>query len=512
MTPSANPPDRKQENIASLPALVSKGWQWLFFQGGHLREKVVRGGVWLVMGDVFNRAAGLVKLAVLGRLLAPHDFGLLGIAMVILNAIRYFTETGFNASLIQRAGDIRPYLNTAWTVQILRSTGVALTLALAAPLGAWFFDNSAATAVIRVVGIVTLINGFTNPSVVYLRKELDLRREVFWKMPGAVAGLAAAVVFGFWFRNVWALVISVIAAQAVETALSFRVVPYRPRMQLDWEKARELFRFGRWIFWFNIVGFFGLYTDSLATAKLLGATALGFYQVTAQLSTLPTTQIAMHLRGVMFPAFAQLQKSRDLRRIFLKTLEALAWVVIPLGTFLSIFAKPIVWLVLGPKWMSITPVLQVLAWAGVGTALASIANPLLMGIGVPNLAVRNSVLKVAILSCLIYPLAVRLGIFGVALALTSATLAATVYNFGLVVRVLEADWWQLVKGFRGGIMGSMPFLIAGFVRLGPWTWVEIPAAALAVAAYLAMLLPALKSHLAPRKVEESTGSGSVAEA
>ncbi len=512
MTLPANPSNAKQEKGASVASLASKGWKWLFSQGGHLKERVVRGGIWLVMGDVFNRAAGVAKLAVLGRLLAPRDFGLLGIAMVILNAIRYFTETGFNASLIQRSDDIRPYLNTAWTVQILRSTGVALTLAVAAPLGAWFFENTAATAVIRAVGLVTLINGFTNPSVVFLRKDLDLRREVFWKVPGAVAGLLTAVVFGFWFRNVWALVISVIAAQAVETILSFQVVPYRPRLQLDWEKARELFRFGRWIFWFNVVGFFGLYTDSLATAKLLGATALGFYQVASQLSTLPTTQIAMHLRGVMFPAFAQLQKSPDLRRIFLKTAEALAWVVIPLGTFLSVFASPIVWLVLGAKWVSITPVLQVLAWTGVGTALASIANPLLMGIGVPNLAVRNSVLKVAILGVLLYPLAVRYGTLGVALSITSATLAATVYNFALVLRVLEADWWQLMKSFRGGILGSVPFLIAGAIRLAPWAWAAIPAAVLAVAAYLAMLLPALKAHVVPRQAGGSPGPGREANA
>lgn len=492
--------------------LLSLGWQWLFSHGGQLKEKVLRGGVWLILGDVFNRTAGLLKLAFLGRLLAPHDFGLMGIAMVILSGVQYFTETGFNASLIQKAGDIRSYLNTAWTVQILRSTGVALSLVIGAPLGAWFFENPGATPVIRAVGLITLLYGFTNPSVIYLRKELDFRREVVWKLRGALTGLLVAVPAALWYRNVWALVLSVIAAQATETILSYRVVPYRPQFQLDWQKARELFQFGRWIFWFNVVGFFGLYTDSLATGKLLGATALGFYQVASQLSTLPTTQIATHLRGVMFPTFAQLQKSPDLPRIFLKTLSALAWVVIPLGCFLCVFAQPIVWLVLGAKWIAVSPTLQVLAWAGVATALASIANPLLMGIGVPKLALRNSVLKVIVLGILIYPLTVKLGILGVALALTVSTLAAAAYNFALVLQVLQVGRWELAKALRGGVLGSVPFLVAGVSRLAHFGWLEIPLAAVAIGAYLAMLLPAMKSHLRSREVSGAVTPGSVAEA
>lgn len=505
--------DKKRERPESLAGLVSTGWKWLFLQGGHLKEKVLRGGIWLVLGDAFNRAAGIVKLAILGRLLSPHDFGLMGIAMVILNGIQYFTETGFNTSLIQKPGDVRPYLHTAWTVQILRSAGVALTLVLAAPLGARFFDNLEATAVIRAVALITLLRGFTNPSLVYLRKDLDFRPEVLLKLCGSLAGLLVAVAVALRYRNVWALVLSVIAAQAVETVLSYQVVPYRPRFQLDWEKARELFRFGRWIFWFNVVGYFGLYTDSLVTGKLLGAAALGFYQVASQLSTLPTTQIAMHLRGVMFPAFAQMQKSPDLPRIFLKTLSALSWVVIPIGSFVCVFAEPIVGLVLGPKWISIRPTLQVLAWAGVGTALGGIANPLLMGIGVPKLAVRNSILKVLVLGILIYPLTTRLGILGVALALTLASLAAAAYNLVLALQVLKLSGWELAKGLRGGLVGSVPFLIAAvIIRLSQIPWIEIAIAVIAIAAYLALVLPALKTHLAQRSVIRNAGPGSASEA
>ena len=116
-----------------LRSMFRTAVDWLVSSRGSLKERTTRGGIWLLLGDGLNRAAGLLKLAVLGRLLAPRDFGLLGIALLVQQLIESFSQTGISSALIHKRGEIQDYLNSAWTVQIIRGSAIAALLFLAAP-------------------------------------------------------------------------------------------------------------------------------------------------------------------------------------------------------------------------------------------------------------------------------------------------------------------------------------------------------------------------------------------
>src|SRR5262249_46929099 len=87
---------------------------------GSLRQKVLWGGVWVFLTKGLVRFADFIKFAVLARLISPADFGLMGIALFVLGCLETFTETGYTTALIQKQGDIRPYLDTTFTIQALR--------------------------------------------------------------------------------------------------------------------------------------------------------------------------------------------------------------------------------------------------------------------------------------------------------------------------------------------------------------------------------------------------------
>ncbi len=472
--------------------------RWLFAVGGPLREQVVRGGIWLLIGDGLARLASLLKLVVLGRLLSPNDFGLMGIAIVLLNWLESFTQTGINAALIQRAGTIRPYLDTAWTIQVLRGLGLALALASAAPLGARFFGNPEATQVIRAIALVTLLRGFANPGVIHLRKEMNFRREVTWRLSGLVAGLLVAIPVAFKYRSVWALVASVVFAQAAETLASYWIEAYRPRLRLDWAQMRELLQFGRWFFVSNVVSFVGLYVDSLSVGKILGATALGFYQMAQQLALVPAAQLGTHLQGVIFPAFSKLQTPQSLKRAFLQTLTLVCALVVPLAWFLSIFAEELVRVVLGSKWGPISPLLRILAWAAIATAVTRVTTSLLHAAGRPDLQVRASLQEAVLVACLLYPLITTFGIRGAALAVTAAAYWSMGYQLLLVARLLEPTGLEWLGVMKIGATGSVPFLVAGLFIAHALSPSLLVIAGLTIGAYLGILGPALWFQLGLR--------------
>ena len=85
-----------------------------------LSHRVVKGGFWVFALRITDRVFYIIKLIILARILAPHDFGLLGIAMLTMMTLETFSQTGFQAALIQKKENIEAYLNSAWTVGIIR--------------------------------------------------------------------------------------------------------------------------------------------------------------------------------------------------------------------------------------------------------------------------------------------------------------------------------------------------------------------------------------------------------
>ena len=475
--------------------MITRSARWLLSSAGPLQERVLRSGVWLVAGDAAARAAGMLKVAILGRLLSPSDFGLMGVAVVLLGWLDYFTQTGITAALIQWPGTIGAYLDVAWTIQVLRGVGLAAIIAAVAPLWARFFDAPGAADVIRLAALVPLLRAFVNPAVVYLRKEVDFRREVLWRLSGVTAGLVVAIPAALAWRNVWALVSSVVAAQAVETACSYLIEPYRPRLRPDPAQMRELFRLGRWFFWANVVSFVGLQLDSLGVGKILGATALGFYQMAHQLAFLPASQLGTHVQGVIFPAFSKLAAEVDLRRALFRTLTLVASAVIPVAFFMTLFADPVVVLVLSQKWRPIAPVVKALAWAGATAALTKVTGPLLQAAGRPELHMRASVHETLVLAALLYPLTRVFGISGAALAVLIASLWLLAVQGVLVARLFGPIGRDVLRVMKAGLLCSSPFLVAApLVPLSAPRSLWVLAAA-SLTAYLGILATVIRSQV-----------------
>lgn len=477
---------------------------WLNANTGSLKEQVVRGGTWLTFAQGVSRLAGIAKFAVLGRLLAPTDFGLLGIAVLVETWFESFTQTGLNSALIQKRENIRPYLNTAWTVQLIRGILITGVIFVGAPFAARFFGSPEATSIIRTVAFSPLVAACCNPAVVYLRKHLDFRKDVLWRFSGVIAGLVAGVVLALLLRNVWALVLSLLCAKIADTVASYWIVPYRPRFDISRDRLRELMVFGKWISWSIALLFLEREMDSLAVGRLLGAPALGYYQVSHQLATVPAAQIGWQVDAVLFPAFSKIEGLSALRGMFLSSLRLSALIVVPGSCFIAVFAEPLVRIVLGVRWISIVPVVQILVWTGIARALTGIVNPIFLGLGHPKWPALALLLKIVILAGSFYPLLKSFGIAGVAMALTAASAISLLLQFFLVRKMLCLDYRDLLGATKPALLGAGLFLVAGFLapaQLSIWLLLAVVASG---TAYLAVLVTVLRSVFSLR-VEQAEG-------
>jgi lipopolysaccharide exporter len=447
-----------------------------FFDTPHraadLRTRVVRGGFWVFALRITDRLFRLARTIVLARFLAPADFGLFGIALLAMSALETFSQTGFNVALIQKKGDTKPYLDTAWTVQVIRGIILALILFAIAPYVARFFEAPAAKPILQVIGLSVLFQGFVNIGVVCFQKELEFHKQFVYIFSGTFVDISVAISAAFLLRNVWALVFGLLAGNLVRMVVSYLIHPYQPRLRFNQQQFKELFGFGRWVLGSSILMFLITQGDDALVGKVLGVTALGFYQLAYTLSNLPATEISHVISQVTFPAYSKLQDNLPrLREAYLKVLQITAFLSFPITGLIFVLAPDFTKIFLGEKWMPMVPAMQVLVLWGLIRSMGATTGPIIYAVGRPKILTKYQLCQLIMLIILIYPFTMRWGILGASLAVLFTSVGANALAFYAAIKITNCGIYNFVRTVGFPLTSSLAAILSVFL-LKVW-WVVL---------------------------------------
>lgn len=401
-------------------------------------KSALKGISWMGALRGSTRLMAFVKIAILARILTPEQFGLFGIALLVLAFLEIVTETGINVFFVQEEGKLKDYLNTAWVVSIARGVLMSMVLLALSPLIASFFKSPELASILYLMALVPFLRGFINPSIVRFQKELQFNKEFALRVPVYLIDAIVAVLLGYITKSAASLVYGLAAGVLLEIALSFYFIKPRPRFKFEFQKVKRVIDRGKWL---TAAGFFNyLFTqgDDIVVGKMLDTNALGLYQVPYRISTLPIQEVGEVLNKVTFPVYTKIQGDRKrLFKAFMKILLGTASLVIPFGLLLIFFPKQIILIVLGTQWLETAAVLQTLAVFGVIRSLTGSAYPVYLSVKKQEYATGVTLLSIFGMGITIIPLVNRLGILGAAYS----ALIGAIVSIPLVV-------YYLVKIFR----------------------------------------------------------------
>jgi len=430
-----------------------------FNSGEGLSQRVVRGGFWVFLLRITQQLFNFVRLVILARILSPNDFGLMGIALLTMATLDTFSQTGFQQALIQKKKDIKSYLDSAWTVLILRGFILFAILYFIAPYTATFFNAPEAKPIIQAIGFAVLFQAFTNIGVIYFQKELEFNKQFIYQLSGTLADFAVAISAVLILKNVWALVLGLLAGNFARFVVSYLIHPYRPHLTFDLGKAKELFGFGKWVLGSSILVFLITQGDDIFVGKLLGATALGFYQMAYRISNMPATEITHVISQVTFPAYSKLQENIPrLREVYLKVLQVTAFLSFPIAGLIFVLAPDFTKIFLGEKWMPMVPAMQVLCIFGVTRSLNATTGPIFQAVGKPSILTKISFVQLFFLAIIIYPFANVGKLVGISWAVTLANLLCFVIAFREALKIIQESKGKIVSVVLPSILVTLTII------------------------------------------------------
>lgn len=287
-----------------MSAVTQSRWH-RFTRSDGLGARIMRSSALTVVGYGGSQVLRLASNLILTRLLFPEAFGLMGLVWIFLVGLNNFSDIGINTSILQnKRGDDAKFLDTAWSLQIIR--GVVLwmaTVALAVP-AAQFYDAPQLVELLPVVGLTFLVQGLRPTRLDQAQRHLKLGFVTVIDLGAQVIGLTVGVVFAWVTGSVWALVINALTTNVMQLLFYTLFLPGH-RNRLGWEKAalRDLLQFGSWIFLATVAGFLLAQGDKIVLGKYLSLNALGIYTIGYFLASFPLMLGGVVVRRILIPVY-----------------------------------------------------------------------------------------------------------------------------------------------------------------------------------------------------------------
>ena len=260
-----------------------------YLTGDSYRARAIRSTGMTLLNFGGDNALRLIANLVLTRLLFPEAFGLMALITVVTAAALMFSDFGFLGAVIQDPrGEEPAFLNTVWTMQIIRGVILAgLIMGFSGQIAA-FYDEPMLAQMLLVSAFVPLIKGMESTKMLMANRTLQLERATAIRLSAQLFGAIATVVLAYWLESVWALVLGNLFGPTLLVTLSHKVMSGHSN-RLGFERAafNALIKYSSFIFIASIAGFFGNHGDRAVLGKYVMLDELAIYGIALTLAAVP---------------------------------------------------------------------------------------------------------------------------------------------------------------------------------------------------------------------------------
>jgi O-antigen/teichoic acid export membrane protein len=281
-------------------------------EGDSLLARVLRAGSVTLFGNIGSQVLRFASNLLLTRLLFPSAFGLMAIAQSILTAANLLSDVGLSQAVVRsKRGHEQPFLNTIWTLQIVKGLMILAIMTAAGPIAASAYGQPALVLIMPALGLATVISGFASTNVDLVNRKIEVGRLTVIEIGAQVVGIVVMLAWARWQPTPWALVGGNLASALARTVASFWML-HGPGNVLAWDKSvvREVWQFGGWVMVSSGVTFLVGEGRNLLNAALVDASVLGMLVISSTLAFVVWNAIQQISGRVLFPAYAEVWRER----------------------------------------------------------------------------------------------------------------------------------------------------------------------------------------------------------
>lgn len=392
------------------------------------RKKVFSNLIWRFMERGGSQAVSFVVSIVLARLLEPELYGSIALVLVITSILQVFVDSGMATALIQKKDTDDLDFSSVFYFNLAFCLLLYAGLFLAAPLIGRFYGDSSLVPVIRVLGITIVVSGVKNVQQAYVAKTMQFRRFFFATLGGTLFSAAVGIAMAYMGYGIWALVMQQLLNTAVNTAILWLTVGWKPQRCFSLQRLKVLVAYGWKILVSALLDTVYLKLYQVVVGLKHTSSDLAFYNKGDQYPNLLVENINSSIDSVLLPVLSAEQEQREhVREMTRRAVKTSTYIMFPMMAGLAICAEPFVRLLLTEKWLPCVPYMQIFCVMYAFYPLHTANLNAIKAMGRSDIFLKLEIIK-KLISTVLLVAAVSFGVYAIALSQLLSCLIAMAVN------------------------------------------------------------------------------------
>ena len=338
-----------------------------------LKSKTISGMIWSAVQKFGNMGISFISNIVLARMLTPDDYGCIGMLAIFIVISNTFVDGGFGSALIQKKEPTQQDYSTIFWWNIFVSSVLYGVLYLSAPFIAEFYHMPLLSSVLRVQGIVLIINSLNIIQTNQLRKQLKFKRLANVTIIAHVVAAISAIGLAWKGWGVWALVAQQIIANLGISIMLWILNKWVPNLCFSKESFKQLFGFGSFILISNLINSFCNNIQGVLIGRFFPPAVMGYYTQAHKLEAIASQSFSGVVDQVSYPVLSKFQNDdKAMKSVLQKLMVSLSFVTFPMMLILILVAEPLIMLLYGEQWLNSISYFQILCVAGIAMCLQGV--------------------------------------------------------------------------------------------------------------------------------------------
>jgi O-antigen/teichoic acid export membrane protein len=430
-----------------------------------LKAKAVKGAGINVTTQFIIIVFQTLGVIVLARLLTPKDFGLVAMVTAFSQWLMNFGVNGFTEYIIQKQ-DLRiNIVNSIFWIHVFLAVFLALIFTIFGLFLVNFYTEPALSRIAVAMAIGFIFYALFTSQLALLKREMKFNLTAMIELIAAILSIVFAVTAAMVGMGYWAVVIRQLTIPFVIMIAVWLISPWRPGFPRHLSTAFPGLRFAFQVYCNFSLDYLMRNIDKVLLGKFHGAVILGNYDRAYYLSSMPAGQLLGPLHGVALSTLSRLRDDRERYYIYYtKAVSMIAFLGTIMAAVLTLSAKDLILLLLGPAWADAG--LVVMAFSpGIAAALVYGTNPWLhLSLGTPNRWLRWNLFS-AVLTVTAFIIAAPFGAVAMAIAYSAIT----------YVLVLPGLWYAgrpIQFGLKGVISSIWPYFASAISVCILWLYLS----------------------------------------
>lgn len=361
-----------------------------------LKEKTAKGLFWGAVNNGTMQILNILIGIVLGRLLSPGEYGLVGMLTIFTMIAGNLQSCGFTQALVNiKAPTARDYNSVFW-FNIMMSVTLYAVLFLCAPLIAMYYRRPELVPLSRLVFLAFLISSFGIAHNAYMFKNMMNREQAIVGFFSLVISGATGIALAYSGFSYWSLAWQQIIFITCVNIGRYYYVPWRPEMNIDFGPVRKMFAFSSKMLVTSIINTANVHILTVIFGRLFSASAVGNFSQANKWNVTAHTFVSGTVTQVAQPVLASISEDERERRVFHKMMRFTAFLSFPCMLGLSLIANDFILVLLGERWAQCVPLMQVLCIGGAFMPLYALYQNLAISSGRSDIYMWCSIAQIAL--------------------------------------------------------------------------------------------------------------------